>query len=44
MRLHTLENVLTCDCGKIFPESYSYRKHRETHEKEAQYDNVSNSI
>lgn len=30
-RIHTLENVLTCECGKIFTESYSFRKHKETH-------------
>lgn len=40
-RLHTLENVLTCDdCGKIFAESYSLRKHRETHEKGLRNDQV----
>ncbi|KAG5671083.1 hypothetical protein PVAND_001297 [Polypedilum vanderplanki] len=26
-----MENVLTCECGKTFPESNSYRKHQETH-------------
>lgn len=25
--------MLTCDCGKIFTESYSFRKHKETHLK-----------
>lgn len=32
MRKHSLENVLTCNrCGKIFTESYTFKKHQETH-------------
>lgn len=41
MRIHTLENVLTCDCGKIFTESYSFRKHKETHLKKRRTDKCS---
>ena len=33
-----MENVLTCDCGKIFTESYSFRKHKETHLKKGRSD------
>jgi len=38
MRIHTLENILTCDCGKIFTESYSFKKHKETHLKKGRTD------
>lgn len=37
-RTHTLENVLTCECGKIFTESYSFRKHKETHLRKGRSD------
>lgn len=29
---------MTCECGKIFTESYSFRKHKETHIKKGRVD------